>query len=322
MGIVLNGFGQECAEYLNQKDKVVNTKGIFIKVLGVVGKTADVILNTNFASLTNSIGDLQALDIAQYQMCMELQTLKNDFNIENQEARIKTTVLEMVKLMNQSGALPNDVVKQLVASGAIAPSQAQTTSATPVTATQTTPATATNANDVIFPVLPAPAPAGSWNAVTFPCQSFATSSVGVIRARGMESSMDPQIAKSIANVIALEELASKIGVTVKSTTQYFIVRTETNLNEELTKRFERKIDLSVDQVIRGYSNVCEEYRQHSTTQKYQCFVALEINEDTVLKTIHEELKQEPELQNAVPNYEKFKSAFNEVLNFYEKAGMN
>jgi hypothetical protein len=51
-------------------------------------------------------------------------------------------------------------------------------------------------------------------------------------------------------------------------------------------------------------------------------VALEINEDTVLKPVYEELQQEPELQNAVPDYEKFKATFDQALSFYEKVGMN
>jgi len=312
----LSGFGQECDKYLNQQTKVVNTKGVVVKVLG---KISDVVLGTNFSSLSRSIGELQMLDNIQYQACMKLQTVKSEFHRENLEATVGQTLTEMVKLMNQSGALPADVVTQLVANGTIIQTNA---TPTPATATQATLTVVTNADDVPVPILPTPAPAGSWNTVTFPCQANAVSSDGVIRARGMESSMDPQIAKSVANVIALEELASKIEVTVKSTTQYFIDRTETNLSEELTKRFERKIDVSVNQTIRGYRNTCEEYRQHSQTQKYQCFVALEINEDAVLKPLHEELIQEPGLQKAVPNYKKFKAAFNEALNFYEKTGMN
>jgi hypothetical protein len=312
----MNAFGQEreCDKYLNQQTSAVNTKAVVLRVLG---KTADVFLGTNFSSLTRSTGELQMLDNIQYETCMKLQTVKNEFSRENLETKVEQTLNEMVKLINQSGELPPDAVKQLIARGILNPSQATTI---PATTKQETSTTVTNADDVIVPILPTP-PAGSWNTVTFPCQTGAMSSAGIIRARGMESSMDPQIAKSVANVIALEELASKIEVTVKSTTQYFITQTKTNLSEELNSRFERKIDVSVNQTIRGYKNICEEYRQHSETQKYQCFVALEINEDTVLKPVHEELQQEPELRKAMPNYEKFKAVFNEALNFYEKTGI-
>ena len=317
MSFSLSGFCQECDQYLNKQTNTVNTKDIVQKVLKVFGKTADVIFGTNFSSLTRSTDQLQLLDNIQYQNCLKLQTIKNEFNRENLEARVEQTLREMVKLINQSGTLPPDVVKQLVANGTLSPSQAQTNAITGTI----TPATAANANDVPVPILPVP-DTGNWNTVTFPCQSDTTPPTGVIRAHGMESSMDPQIAKSIAHVIALEELASKIEVAVKCATQYFIDRTETNLSEELGERFERKIELSVNQTIRGYRNICEEYRQHSQTQKYQYFVSIEINEDTALKPVYDELQQEPGLQNAVPNYGKFKETINQVFRFFEKTGMN
>lgn len=317
----VHGFGQDCNKYLNQQTKIVKTGSMILKV---VGKVADATFSTNFASLTNSANDkLSLLDNLQYQECLKLQTLKSEFSKENQEAKIQQTLAEMVKLVNESGVLPKDAVNQLVAKGILPAEQAKTTTPTaPQTTTPTTAQTpslkAATADEVPVPVLPAPS--GTWTTITFPCQVEAKSSIGVIRARGMESSMDAQIAKSVANVIALEELASKIEVTVKSTTQYFIERTETNLNEELSKRFTRKIDVLVDQTIRGYRNTCEEYQENNG--KFRCFVALEINEDAVLKPVIEELKKDPELQNAIPDYDKFKAVFEQALSFYEKTGIN
>jgi hypothetical protein len=227
----------------------------------------------------------------------------------------------MVKLINQSGTLPSDAVKQLVANGILDPSQAKTNGIiTPATEESTTPTVIPNADNVPVPILPEPKPAGAWNTVTFPCQAEAVSAAGVIRASGMESSMDPQIAKSVANTIALEELASKIEVTVKSATQYFVDRTVANLKEELTTRLERKIETSVNQIIHGYRTICEVPQQHSETQQWRYFVALEINEDSVLKPIHDELQKDPELRKAAPDYKKFKETFTETLKFYEKVG--
>ena len=309
VGIALSGFGQDdCDKYLDKQSKVVKTGGIVLKL---IGKVADVVLGTNFSSLSRP-DELQMLDNIQYETCMKLQTVKNEFNRENLEAKINQTIIEMLKLVNESNALPSNVVEQLLIKG-INPSNGN------LPAPPQNPVSITNANDVPVTVLPEPE---GWNKIIFPCQDVSVSSAGVIRARGMESSMDPQIAKDIANTVALEELASKIEVAVKSTTQYFIDRTETKLNEELNKRFKRKIELSVEQTIRGYRTVCEEYRQHSQTQKYQCFVALEINEDAVLKPIHDELQKETGLQKAVPNYQKFKDAFYQTLSFFEKTGMN
>ena len=310
----LSSFGQACDKYIDKQTNNVKTKGVVLKILG---KTADAILGTNFSSLTQATDQLKILDNVQYQACLKLQEVQNEFTQENLKAKVEQTVAEMAKLLNQSGALPPEVVEQLVDNGIIAPGQSKT-----VTQTTAPPSGIINADDVPVPILPVPAPAGSWNTVTFPCQTFATTSAGVIRARGMETSMDPQIAKSVANVIALEELASKIEVTVKSTTQYFIDQTKTNLSEELNSRFTRTIDLSVNQTIRGYRNVCEEYQENSATQKFRCYVAIEIDEDAVLKPVHDELAKETGLKDAVPNYKKFKETFNQVMNFYEKTGMN
>jgi hypothetical protein len=289
-------------------------------VLKVFGKTADVIFGTNFLSLTHSTDQLQWLDNMQYEACVKLQTIKDEFRKEGLEATKEQILVEMVKLINQSGTLPPDVVKQLVVNGILDPSQTQTN--TIIAPATETPAKVVNADDVPVPILPVPKSFGGWeDAATFPCEVEAMSSAGVIRASGMESSMDPQIPKSIANLIALEELASKIEVTVKSTTQYFVDRTEVNLKEsELTTRFESKIEKSVEQTIRGYRTICEKRQQHSETQQWRCFVALEINEDAVLKPIHDELTKDPELRKAVPSYKKFKDTFDEGLKFYEKVG--
>ena len=320
MILSVNGFGQDCDKYLNPQTNTVKTKDVVLNVLKGLGKASDVILGTNFSSLTRPTDQLHALDNLQYQACVQLQTIKNEFTRENTEGKIRGIMGDMVKLINETGTLPPDAVKQLVANGVLTPSQAQANGV--ITPSTEMAKKIANADDVPVPILPDPAPVGTWNTVTFPCQANTVSSVGIIRAHGMESSMDAQIAKNVATVIALEELASKIEVTVKSTTQYFIDRTVTNLNEELTTKFNRTIDISVNQTIRGYRNICEEYRQHSTTQKYQYFVAIEIDEDAVLKPIHDELKQDPELQKAVPNYKKFKDAFNETLKYYEKIGIN
>jgi len=100
ISLTLNGFSQDCDKYLNQQTKVVNTKGMVVKVLG---RTADVVLGTNFSLLTRSIDQLQMLDNMQHQACLKLQTVKNEFARESQEARIEQTLAEMVKLINQSG---------------------------------------------------------------------------------------------------------------------------------------------------------------------------------------------------------------------------
>jgi len=316
MCFTLSSIAQECDKYLNPKDNKVNTKGVVVRVLG---KAADVVLGTNFSSLTRSTGELAMLDAMQYEACMKLQKVKDSYNQDLWESRLEQALNEMVRQINQTGELPPKAVEQLVAQGILTSSQAQAKGngvIVPDTDGQKTPATA---DDVPVPILPVP-PAGNWGALTVPCQG--RSSSGIIRGWGQETSMDMSMAKTVANVIALEELASKIEVSVKSTTRYFKEQTKTDLSEQVSQRVEKEIETLVNQTIRGYRTVCEEYQQNDKTQQYRCFIALEINEDAVLKPIHDELQKNPELQRAVPNYKKFKDTFNQVLNYNEKAGDN
>jgi DNA-binding Lrp family transcriptional regulator len=308
----LNCFGQDCDKYLNKQTNVINTKGIVVKVLG---KIVDITAGTNFSKFTGGASDqIQMLDVLQYNTCMQLQTAKNEFVRENLEEKARNTMTEMLKLLTQTGSLTPDVVKILAENGAIEPSSIGGDTTTPVTP-QPAPTPPATGDDVATPVMPKT----QYVTVVFPCQPFSGSGDGVIRARAMESHSDPQIAKSIAMVVALEELASKIEVTVNSVTEYY-VRAVLGDNEETMKDFKRQTKLTVNQTLRGYRTVCEEYRQNTATQKYQCFIALEINEEAALKPIFDGMKSDKQLSRALPNFEKFKKTYDEVMNFYEKTG--
>jgi hypothetical protein len=126
---------------------------------------------------------------------------------------------------------------------------------------------------------------------------------------GQELSMDPQIAQTVANVIALEALASNIEANVKSTTLHIIEMTKPNLAAEAKARMDQETEITVNQTIRGRRTVCLEFEEFPETQKYRCYVVLEIDEDAVLKPVHEGLKKNPDLQGAIPNYEKFKEIY-------------
>ena len=320
MCVSLNGYGQECDNYINKQTNKVNSAGIMLKSIGkVAAKVVDGVFRTDFSALIKPTGEkMQMLDVLQYNTCQQLQTVKNEFNRENLEEKARNTVNEMAKLLAQSGSLPPEVSKLLVENGNIESSQV---GSQPQAATSSQPvAQPKSANEVNVPDSPLPAkPGGEWVTVTFPCQTYTKSGSGTIRAMGMETSTDPQIAKSIASLIALEELASKIEITVNSVTEYYI-RSVSGDREELIKDFKRITKTTVNQTVRGYKTVCEEFRQNATTQKYQCFIAYEINEETVVKPVYEELKQNAELKSNLPDYSKFKQTFDKVMSFYENAG--
>jgi len=321
----LNCFSQDCDRFINNQTNTVNAKGVVVRVLGLV---SDGIFGTRFSNLANQANSqLQMLDVVQYNICMQMQGVRNSFVRENYEQRARNTMEEMVKLLKQSGSLPPEAVTMLAENGIAMPAETPAPdrgSRTIAPADNDAPAPSrtqpTTGDEVPTPRLPV---TEQWVTVTFPCQPYATSGGGnVIRARGMETHSDPQIARSIANVIALEELASKVEVAVNSVTEYYIRAVSgSETNEELIRDFKRNTTITVNQVLRGYRTVCEEFRQNTVNQRWQSFVALEIDKDQVLKPVHEELKRNNATRDAVPNYEKFKEAFNEVNTFLENTGI-
>ena len=311
-------FSQNCDQYLNQQTKTVNTKAIVVKILG---KTVDGLLGTSFSKLSTSFDQLQYFDGLQYQVCMKLEKVKSDYEKDKWEARLEQTLADMLQLINQSEALPGDVVKQLVAGGAITQPQPQATTTPQTSTAPAMPTTATKADDVAVPQLTIPKRGGVWEDEEVPCDI--PSSNGIIRAHGIsDPTKSMPIAKELALTVARAELASKIEVSVKSTTHYFIERTETNLPEEIKTRLEKNIDLTVDQVLRMNDSQCAKLQKNSETQMYRYFVSVEINEANVLKPIYEKLKKEPGLENAVPNYEKFKNTVMQSLMYLENTRNN
>jgi putative lipoic acid-binding regulatory protein len=166
-------------------------------------------------------------------------------------------------------------------------------------------------------VIPEMKISGDYVTVTFPCQSI-NSPEGVIRASGMETSSDPQIAKSIARTMALEELASKIEITVNSAVEYLVTATTQGGTEDLSKNFKKEVKTTVNQTIKGYKIICEEYKQNAATGKYQCFIAVEVSQESVLKPVYEELKKDNEVKRALPSFDNFRRTVAAIADVYEK----
>jgi len=310
-GISMNGAAQNCDQYLNQQTKTVNTKAVIVKVLG---KTVDGLLGTSFSKLNTSFDQLLQLDILQYQLCMQWEKVKTEASKEKLESQKDGTLATMAALLSQSGVLPPEVNNQLKTMGIV---QQTTNTILDTTPAATTPA-ATTAAEVTVPTIQ-PAVTNTTTGITFPCRE--TGTAGVIQASAQEVSMDPQIAKQVAKIIALEELASKIEVSVKSTVGFFCDRTNTNMTEAVRTAYGQKIDVLVDRTIQGYKIGCEEYTQNQQTQKYTCYLRLEIDEAKILTPIYNTLQQTPELQNALPNAEQFTKAVNQNLQFVENVGL-
>jgi hypothetical protein len=326
MCLALNGFSQKCTKFIDYQTKTINTKGLSMQLpsgLPPIG-----LGETSVSSLQRIASEqLQRFDLLQYNICEQLKNIKNDFireKLQTQYSNLLMKMMELVKTSSGESAPANsaDAVKTIVeAFDAGGSSQSATQPQQTAAGTENNTATAATAQT---PAASAPPPASVLDEdvevdISFPCGDFSLSSAGVIRAFGMESSMDAQVAKRIARTAALEELASKIEITVKTVAEDYTLRTKRNLTEALEQRFQSKTQTVVNRTLSGYTTACEKFTQNKSTKKFSCYIALEITEDKVLKPIYQELKQDETLKDALPSYEKFSETFNEVMNTFEKS---
>ena len=310
-------FGQKCTKFINYQNKTVNTKGLNMQVFGQPIGLGE----TNITTLQREASDqLQKFDLLQYNICEQLKSIKNDFvreKLQTQYTNLLMKMLNVIKLAENGQAVIQPNVKPTTE-----PAEKNPATTDEIVEIDPTPAPTPNRDEE--PVVP-PTPKPVYEdedievEISFPCGDYSISTPGVIRAFGMESSVDAQIAKRVARTAALEELASKVEITIKTLAEDYVLRTQKNLTEEIEKRFENKTQTIVDKTLTGYTTACEKVMKNKSTQKYSYYIALEISEEKVLKPAYQELQQDPELKNVLPNYEKFAQTFNEVMNTYEKS---
>jgi hypothetical protein len=320
--VSLGCFGQKCVKFVDYQNKTINTKGLNLQVMGQPAGVGA----TEVSTLQRAASDqLQQLDLLQYNICEQLKNIKTDFMREKLQAQYTNLLMKMMNLQNAGGGssevaeFAQQVTEQQGGNKQQAQKrQKQGENVTPDPTPTPTPVPAPTPDQ-----LPTPAPVvfdddDVMIDITFPCSEFVTSGAdNVIRASGMETSMDANIAKRGARTSALEDLATKIEVTVKSVTEDYFLRTQKNLTEEIEKRLEGKTQTSVSRTLTGVKTVCEKNQINKSNKNFTCYMALEINTDSVLKPVFDELKQDADVKNALPNYEKFKDTFEQVMSTYD-----
>ncbi|MCD6112832.1 MAG: LPP20 family lipoprotein [Bacteroidales bacterium] len=138
-----------------------------------------------------------------------------------------------------------------------------------------------------------------------------TSTDGFIRASGVGESADMVISKKVARSNTLEELGSKIKVTVKSVIDNYNKRTQKNVDETIEKRYENLTRSVIDQTISGYRTICEKVTK-TNGGKYRTYLAFEIPEDSILNPLFKKIAKDDELKIDY-DYEKFRRVFNEEM---------
>lgn len=152
-----------------------------------------------------------------------------------------------------------------------------------------------------------------------PC-SDCVSTDAMVRAVAIRESMDQQMAKQMARSSALEEMASKLSVTVKAVIDDYYSSRSVNMNEEAKRRFEGMSRQVIDQTVKGYRTVCEKYTvstRPNGAEVYKCYYGIELGKDDVSKSLYKGLTNDDKLRLDY-DYEKFKEEFNKQLNNFDQ----
>jgi len=298
ISLSLNCFGQKCTKFIDYQSKVINLRGV--QIPGIPANLVPV----NVSKLQRAASErLEMLDMLQHNLCQKMNSIKIPVLKETMQVEYSNFLMEMMNMIVAENSNAGTVTQQ--------PTTTQPDSQQPTNNQPVTPVTPVTPD----PVTPQPVtpPASGKIRITFPCQVAQSGSAdGVIRAFGMEESSDAQIARSIASTVALAELASKIEITVKTTIDYHVQRTQKGADEEFEKHYEMRTQQTVDQTLRGYKTVCEEFEQDLATKKFTCYIVLEINIDNMLAPVYNELIKDTEIKKVVPNYDEFKETFKRV----------
>ena len=135
----------------------------------------------------------------------------------------------------------------------------------------------------------------------------------ILRASANRSSASKDVAKRMATTSALNGLASKISIAVKSVSKNYTKSIAINGEEEsLGEVFESMVKSVVNQNI-SYRTVCEKYTSNYNSKNKKvinCYICVEVSKDDVLKPIYDEIQEKAKTKLEI-DYEKFSAEFEE-----------
>jgi len=133
----------------------------------------------------------------------------------------------------------------------------------------------------------------------------------LIRGASFGESKDMAMSKKVAKSATLEELSSKIEVTVKAVIDNYNSRRQKDMNESVESRYEELIRTVVNQKITGFKTVCDKTTK-TKDGKYRTYLVYELPINNVLNPVYTNISKDDELKVDY-DYQKFKSTFEEEL---------
>jgi hypothetical protein len=284
-----NANAQKCKQVVNYQSKKVDFKGLNVNGLGYGGGNSDGFTSTS-TNLREATEEVQKLDLLQFNMCNQMKSCKSDAIREKLAYQQNNIMLKMLKV-------GDDKIEAAAEETAVI-------AKSPQAAPEPEPAAVSNANVDL----------------EFPCQGddyFSTDDI--IRGTGEGWSMDAQMAKREARTAALEDLAAKIEITVKTLCEDYSATKKNGLDENLVKSLENKTQTIVNQTISGWKSICEKMRFNESKNRYTCYMAVEISIKQVMDGTYSKLREDAAIKNALPPQQIFEQKFNEIMSEVEQS---
>jgi len=285
---------QNCKQFVDYQTKTIDFKGLSLGLLSKISGKTDGL--TSIPILREVSDELQKLDLLQYNMCNQIKSCKSEY-VKEKLAFQQNNI--MSKMMNMQENAVNNPVQTDNETGV--PQQPQQN----VTAEKQPAAPPANPVDLDFSI---------------PCSGdnyYSTDEI--IRGTGEGWSMDAQMSKRAARTAALEDLAAKIEITVKTLCEDYQISKKNGMEETFVSQLENKTQTVVNQTISGWKTICEKMRHSPEQNRYTCYMAVEISVKQILDGTYAQLKADAQLANQLPPRAEFDKKFKEVMNEFEQS---
>ena len=337
MCLTFSGFSQNCKKFINYETKTFDSEGVGLSLPGGMAKGNFGKFNISTLQRTTS-EKLEQLDMMQFTICQQLKNIKSTFLRDQAQVQYSNLLMKIMNLLNADGGVGKSLAEQAPTGNEIAaenhaasnnqqaemPQQQVVTpqqnevATSPVAASQpqaTTPA------PVVVPAASAPAPEPVYTPTAAPCESNTyKSDKDYLRSFGYGESKNRGMAKDYASSAALEGLALSMEVTVKVVGQHYRLSAKKgDYPEEFEERLEKTTQTSINQTVRNINVLCEGEVRNPVTNNWEYFIVYEVSRQEAVKTVYNALQNDAMVKETLPNHEKFKQTFDEVMKEYDQS---
>jgi hypothetical protein len=309
--LFFSGFSQNCKKFINYETKVIDSEGIGMSLPGGVGKGN--LGKFNISTLQRATSEkLETLDMMQFTICQQLKNIKSTFLRDQAQVQYSNLLMKIMNLLNAENGNNSNLENM--------PSENYTQDKNSKIETQPQETAKSQQNEITSAPVTTPTAAPAYTPTAIPCEvNTYKSDKDYIRAFGFGESTNRGAAKDYANSDALEALAMCLEVTVKVVGQHYRLSSKKENMEEFEERLEKNTQTSISQTIRNINVVCEGAVRNPSTNNWEYYVVYEISRADAVKSVYNSLQKDAVVKETLPNHEKFKQTFDEVMKEFDKS---